>query len=101
MRQQLEDGPWKSLDQLRLFYKALVKALPTVANVRNADAVAKKIISDLATGMPNSYWEDFESGVAIGTSTKPDWEAEPGIPYPMFVNYGRSVVMERKRTLRL
>lgn len=83
----LPRGPWRSVEEFNLFYQALVSALPTVANARNADAVAKTVIKDICNGIPHSYWLDWKNGVAIGTTDKPEWEAEPGIPHPMFVEY--------------
>lgn len=89
IRQQTDvsTGPWESVKEFNLFYEALISALPTVANARNADAVAKIIVSDLCSGIPHSYWLDWKNGDAIGTTDKPEWQATPGIPHPMFVEY--------------
>ena len=77
----------KSLEQFKQFYRALVKALPIVANSRSPEGLAHKIIQQLKKGVPHSYWDDFAAGVPIGTSTQHEWEIEPGVPYPMFLEY--------------
>jgi hypothetical protein len=87
LQKETNCAPWRSLEELNAFYTALVKALPIVANARNADAVAKTIVRDMKRGEPCSYWEDFKNGDPIGFSTKQEWEVEPGVVYPMFVEY--------------
>lgn len=79
--------PWRSPEEFNAFYRALVAALPVVANSHSPHGLAKVIIKDLETGKPHTYWDDWKNGNAIGTSDKPEWEASPGIPYPMFVEY--------------
>ncbi len=79
--------PWRSPEEFNAFYRALVAALPVVANSHSPHGLAKVIIKDLAAGKPHTYWDDWKNGLAIGTSDKPEWEASPGIPYPMFVEY--------------
>jgi len=80
--------------ELRLFHEALVTGLKNLGAVRCPDAVAKVIIKDVQAGVNNSYWSDFKAGLPIGTSTKPEWEGTPGIPYPKFVNYLREKLAE-------
>ena len=79
--------PWRSPEEFNAFYRALVAALPVVANSHSPQGLAKVIIKDLEAGKPHAYWDDWKNGDAIGTSDKPEWEASPGIPYPMFVEY--------------
>lgn len=31
-------------------------------------------------GVPSPYWDEFKSGVAIGTCDRREWESEPGVP---------------------
>ena len=81
------DGPWKSLEQYQKFYRALVKALPIVANSHSPEGLANKIIGQLKKGELHSYWDDFINGLPIGTSTQHEWEVEPGVPHPMFIEY--------------
>ncbi len=81
------DAPWKDEGQFKRFYRALVRALPIVANARSPQGLAQVIIRQLRSGIPHSYWDDFVAGLPIGASTKPEWEVEPGVPYPMFVEY--------------
>lgn len=81
------DGPWKSLEQLKQFRRKLVKALPIIANSHSPEGLANKIVQQLKKGVPHSYWDDFAAGLPIGTSTQHEWEIEPGVPYPMFIEY--------------
>ncbi|WP_036489733.1 hypothetical protein [Myxosarcina sp. GI1] len=80
-------APWKDESQFKQFYRALIEALPIVANSHTPHGLAQTIIRQLRSGIPHSYWDDFIAGLPIGTSTKPEWEIEPGVPYPMFVEY--------------
>ncbi|MEO0014039.1 MAG: hypothetical protein RLZZ535_2428 [Cyanobacteriota bacterium] len=80
-------APWKTLEQFRQFYRALIKKLPIVANSRSPQGLANKIIQQLKNGVPHSYWDDFINGLPIGTSTQQEWEVEPGVPHPMFIEY--------------
>lgn len=80
-------APWQDGGQFKRFYRALVKALPLVANSHSPAGLAQTIIRQLRSGTPHSYWDDFKNGVPIGTSTMQEWEIEPGVPYPMFVEY--------------
>ena len=80
-------APWKSEGQFKRFYRALIEALPRAANARSPQGLAQTIIRQLRSGIPHSYWDDFVAGLPIGTSTKPEWEIEPGVPYPMFIEY--------------
>ena len=79
--------PWRSPEEFNDFYQALIAALPVVANSHSPQGLAKVIIKDLEAGKPHTYWDDWKAGLEIGESTKPEWEAKPGIPYPMFVEY--------------
>ena len=65
----------------------MIQALPIVANARSPQGLAQVIIRQLRSGIPHTYWDDFAAGLPIGSSTKPEWEIEPGVPYPMFVEY--------------
>lgn len=80
-------APWKSLEQFGQFYRALVRKLPIVANSRSPQGLAHQIINQLKSGIPHSYWDDFVNGLPIGTSTQQEWEVEPGVAHPMFVEY--------------
>ncbi|MGV2831629.1 hypothetical protein, partial [Myxosarcina sp. GI1(2024)] len=85
--QRQRQAPWKNESQFKQFYRALIQALPVVANSHSPHGLAQTIIKQLRCGIPHSYWDDFIAGLPIGTSTKPEWEIEPGVPYPMFVEY--------------
>ena len=65
----------------------MVKALPIVANSHSPEGLANKIIGQLKRGELHSYWDDFINGLPIGTSTQHEWEVEPGVPHPMFIEY--------------
>ncbi len=87
-KQRREDkAPWKDEEEFKQFYQVLIQALPIVANSYSPQGLAQKIIACLRRGEPHTYWDDFKAGLPIGTSTKPEWEVEPGVPYPMFVEY--------------
>ena len=58
-----------------------------MANARSPQGLAQVIIRQLRSGIPHSYWDDFAAGLPIGTTDKPEWEVEPGVPYPMFIEY--------------
>lgn len=81
------EAPWKDEEQFKRFYRALIQAVPIVANARSPQGLAQTIIRQLRSGIPHTYWDDFVAGLPIGTSTKPEWEVEPGIPHPMFIEY--------------
>ncbi len=91
-------APWKDEAEFKAFYWELIKALPIVANSHSPQGLAQTIIKQLRCGIPHSYWDDFKAGLPIGTSTKPEWEIEPGVPYPMFVQYLREKLKEGKNT---
>ena len=82
-----DKAPWKDEDEFKRFYQVLIQALPIVANAHSPQGLAQTIIAKLRRGEPNTYWDDFINGLPIGTSTKPEWEIEPGVPYPMFIEY--------------
>jgi hypothetical protein len=84
---RIEAAPWKDEGQFKRFYRALIQALPIVANSHSPAGLAQTIIRQLRCGIPHSYWDDFVAGLPIGSSTKPEWESKPGVPYPMFVEY--------------
>jgi len=84
---RMKSAPWKDEEQFKRFYRALIQALPIVANARSPQGLAQVIIRQLRSGIPHSYWDDFAAGLPIGASTKPEWEIEPGVPYPMFIEY--------------
>ena len=82
-----DQAPWKDEDEFKRFYRALIQALPIVANAHSPQGLAQTIIAQLRRGEPHTYWDDFVAGLPIGTSTKPEWEIEPGVPYPQFIEY--------------
>jgi hypothetical protein len=86
-RKSRNEAPWKDEGQFKRFYRALIEALPIVANARSPQGLAQTIIRQLRSGIPHSYWDDFIAGLPIGTSTQQEWEVEPGIPHPMFIEY--------------
>ncbi len=80
-------APWKDEGEFKEFYLALIEALPIVANSHSPQGLAQTIIGKLKRGEPHTYWDDFKAGLPIGTSLQQEWEVEPGVPYPMFVEY--------------
>lgn len=97
-RKKRNEAPWKDEGQFKRFYRALIQALPIVANARSAQGLAQVIIRQLRSGIPHSYWDDFAAGLPIGSSTKPEWEIEPGVPYPMFIEYLTEKIIKGNNT---
>ncbi|MGB5633267.1 MAG: hypothetical protein WBM86_10900, partial [Waterburya sp.] len=91
-------APWKDEEQLKQFYRELIQALPIVANSHSPQGLAKTIIAQLKRGEEHTYWDDFAAGLPIGTSTKPEWEIEPGVPYPMFIEYLTEKIIKGNNT---
>ena len=91
-------APWKDEGQFKQFYRALIQALPIVANSHTPQGLAKVIIAQLKRGEEHSYWDDFEAGLPIGTTDKPEWEVEPGVPYPMFIEYLTEKIIKGNNT---
>jgi len=97
-RKRRNEAPWKDEGQFKRFYRALIQALPIVANARSPQGLAQVIIRQLRSGTPHSYWDDFAAGLPIGASTKPEWEIEPGVPYPMFIEYLTEKIIKGNNT---
>ncbi len=74
-------------EKLARFYAALVIALPLVANSYSPEGLARTIVAQVRRGEAHSYWDDFLAGDPIGTRTKQEWFAAPGVPYPLFKQY--------------
>ena len=91
-------SPWKDEEEFKAFYRALIKAVPIVANARSAQGLTQTIIRQLRSGIPHTYWDDFAAGMPIGFSTKPEWEIEPGVPYPMFIEYLTEKIIKGNNT---
>ena len=91
-------APWKDEGQFKRFYRALIQTLPIVANARSPQGLAQTIIRQLRTGIPHSYWDDFAAGLPIGTLDKPEWEVEPGVPYPQFIEYLTEKIIKGNNT---
>ena len=79
-------APWNSTKELKAFYRELVTALPRLG-ARVPEAVAAKIIQELKNGIPSAYWEDWKEGLPIGTTSMQEWEINPGVVAPKFVEY--------------
>ena len=97
-RQRRNEAPWKDEEEFKRFYRALIQALPIVANARSAPGLAQVIIKQLRSGIPHTYWDDFAAGLPIGTSDKPEWEVEPGVPYPQFFEYLTEKIIKGNNT---
>jgi hypothetical protein len=98
-KQKREDkAPWKDEAEKSQFYRALVQALPIVANSHSPQGLAKTIMAQVKRGEEHTYWDDFKAGLPIGSSTKPEWEVEPGVPYPMFVEYLTEKIIKGNNT---
>ena len=91
-------APWQDEAEKSQFYRALIQALPIVANSHSPQGLAKTIIAQLKRGEEHTYWDDFKAGLPIGSSTKPEWEVEPGVPYPMFIEYLTEKIIKGNNT---
>ncbi len=91
-------APWKDELQRSQFDRALIQALPIVANSYSPQGLAKTIMAQLKRGEEHTYWDDFIAGLPIGTSTKPEWEITPGEPYPMFIEYLTEKIIKGNNT---
>ncbi|MGB5709613.1 MAG: hypothetical protein WBM44_01695, partial [Waterburya sp.] len=91
-------APWQDETEKSQFYRALIQALPMVANSHSPQGLAKTIIAQLKRGEEHTYWDDFAAGLPIGTSTMPEWEIEPGVPYPMFIEYLTEKIIKGNNT---
>ncbi|WP_019503289.1 hypothetical protein [Pleurocapsa sp. PCC 7319] len=93
-----QEAPWQDEAERSQFYRELIQALPIVANSHSPQGLAKTIIAQLKRGEEHTYWDDFKAGLPIGTSTKPEWEVEPGVPYPMFIEYLTEKIIKGNNT---
>ena len=80
--------PWRSQDEKRQFHQALIAAFKAgLDNSRSPLGLAKTVLTEAEANGYHVYWDDFEAGDPIGTSTKPDWYKEPGVPNSYFIEY--------------
>ncbi|MEL6579124.1 MAG: hypothetical protein AAFQ14_05200 [Cyanobacteria bacterium J06621_12] len=80
-------APWKSLEQFRKFYRALI-ASPYVRRLaKNLEALVNRIVTELKQGVPHPFWDDFIAGREIGSSTRQEWQMSDGSPHPDFIEY--------------
>ena len=96
--QRENKAPWQDEAEKSQFYRALIQALPIVANSYSPQGLAKSIIDQLKRGEEHTYWDDFAASLPIGESTKPAWEIEPGVPYPMFIEYLTEKIIKGNNT---
>lgn len=78
-------APWKDRGELKRFYRELLNYTKVFG--RNPHALTQHIINKLRRGELDPCWEDFKAGVPLGSSSQQEWEVEPGVPYPMFLEY--------------
>ncbi len=78
-------GPWGSSEELEVFQRALIEHFKIVGERHPADK-AFWTIDGLSKGLISTYWDEFTSGQALGSSqqVQRDWEIAPGLPYPAF-----------------
>ena len=80
-------APWKSLEQFRKFYRALIASPYVRRMAKNLEALVSRIVADLKQGVPHPFWDDFIAGRPIGSSTRCEWQNEVGDPHPKFIEY--------------
>ena len=79
-------GPWNSPEQFEQFQRALLAYFKEEKGYDNPGGCVFKIIDGMTKGLVSPFWDEFISGIPLGSSqkVKRDWEIEPGIPYPVF-----------------
>ena len=80
-------APWKSLEQFRSFYRALVASPYVRRQAKNLEALVHRIVNELKQGVPHPFWDDFTCGRPIGSSTRQEWQMSDGSPHPDFIEY--------------
>lgn len=80
-------APWKSLEQFRRFYKALIASAYVRRMAKNLEALVNRIVNELKEGVPHPFWDDFIAGRPIGSSTRQEWQMPDGSPHPDFIEY--------------
>ena len=80
-------APWKSLEQFRKFYRALIASAYVRRMAKNLEALVNRIVNELKQGVPHPFWDDFIAGREIGSSTRQEWQMSDGSPHPDFIEY--------------
>ncbi len=79
---------WKTMEERNRFEQELTRRVVNgVGKARNPMALVRYVMNQITQGISHPYWEEWISGVVIGTCETQEWEASPGYPYPKFVEY--------------
>ena len=79
---------WKTMEERNNFERELThRVVNGVGKARNPMALVRYVMNQITQGISHPYWEEWISGVVIGTCETQEWEASPGHPYPKFVEY--------------
>ena len=83
-----ENALWKTIEERNNFERALThRVVNGVGKARNPMALVRYVMNQITQGISHPYWEEWISGVVIGTCETQEWEASPGYTYPKFVEY--------------
>jgi hypothetical protein len=79
---------WNSPQQRERFRKDLTAAIASgVGRAKNITALVAYVMNEVRQGHSHTYWEEWINGKVLGSSEKQEWEANPGKPFPKFVEY--------------
>ncbi len=79
---------WKTMEERNNFERELThRVVNGVGKARNPMALVRYVMNQITQGISHPYWEEWISGVVIGSCETQEWEASPGHPYPKFVEY--------------
>jgi len=80
-------APFQSLEEMNAFQLALTE-FARVTGKRSPCGFAQSILKEMrSTGYQHPYWQEWKQGRAIGTHETQEWEAQPGQPYPYFLDW--------------
>jgi hypothetical protein len=80
-------APFQSLEEMNAFQLALTE-FARATGKRSPCGFAQSILNQMrSTGYEHPYWQEWKQGRAIGTHETQEWEAQPGQPYPYFLNW--------------
>ena len=83
-----ENALWKTIEERNNFERALThRVVNGVGKARNPMALVRYVMNQITQGISHPYWEEWISGIVIGTCETQEWEASPGYTYPKFVEY--------------
>lgn len=80
-------APFQSVEDMNAFQFALTE-FARATGKRSPCGFAQSILKEMrTTGYQHPYWQEWKNGSAIGTHETQEWEAQPGQPYPYFLDW--------------